>query len=79
MLGAGLVGDVGGVVLVAEAGEVMAELVDEDVFGVRGVDGRRRLEVVDAAAAVLLLVDEDLEVLVRRSRRDVAERAIVVR
>ena len=75
---AGLVRDVGGVVLVAEAGEVVAELVDEDVVGERGVDRGRRLVVEDAAAAVLRLVDQDLEELVRRGRRDVAQRAVVV-
>ena len=47
-----LVGHVRGVVLVGEAGEVMAELVDEDVRRPGAVGRDRRVEPEDAAAAV---------------------------
>src|SRR6185369_4900539 len=67
------------VVLVAEAGKMMAELVNEDVFGEAGIDGGGRLIVEDASSAVLLLVHEDLEELVRRRGCDVAQRTIVER
>ena len=58
---------------------MVAELVDEDVLGERGVGRSRRLVVVDAAAAVLGVVDEDLEDVVRGLGRGVAQGAVVVR
>ena len=73
-----LVRHVGRVVLVGQTGEVMAELVDEHVLGEPRVGGRGRLEVEDSAAAVLRLVDQDLEKLVGRRGRRVAQRAVVV-
>ena len=69
---AGFVCDVGRVVLIAEAREVMSELVNEHVFGEAAVDGGRRLIVEDSAAAVLLFVDQDLDEVVRCRRRGVA-------
>src|SRR3954467_5366384 len=57
----------------------MSELVHEYVFGEAGVDRGRGLIAKDSAAAVLLLVDEDLEVIVRRRRRDLAQRMVVER
>ena len=64
--GASFIRDIGRVVLVGQPREVMAELVHEHVLGVRMIDRRGCLEVEDAAAAVLLLVDEHLDELVRR-------------
>ena len=75
----GLVRHVRGVVLVGQPGEVVPELVDEHVLGEAGVGRRGCLEVEDAAAAVLRLVDEDLDELVRRGRGRVAQGAVVVR
>ena len=58
---------------------MVAELVDEDVLGERRVDGGRRLDVEDAAAAVTRVVDEDLDDVVRRRGGGLAERPVVVR
>ena len=76
---AGLVRDIRRVVLVGERGEVMAELVDEHVRRERAVDRRGRLIVEDAAAAVGPFVDQDLDELVGRGRRGVAQRPVVER
>src|SRR5205085_6815776 len=57
----------------------MSELVHEDVLGESGVDRGRRLIAKDSAAAVLLLIHEDLEIVVRRRGRDLAQRMIVER
>jgi hypothetical protein len=64
------------VVLVGQRREVMAELVDEDILGKRAVHRGRRLIVEDAAAAVGPFVDQDLDELVRRGRRRVAQRPV---
>ena len=68
-LGGAVVGHVGGVVLVGQAGEVMAELVHEDVGREGVVGGHRGVQVEDAAAAVLAVVHHDLDELVGRRRR----------
>src|SRR5687767_3885716 len=57
----------------------MAELVDEHVLRKAGIYGCRCLVVEDATASVLLLVGEDLDELVRRGCRRVAECPIVER
>ena len=77
--GAGLVRDLRRVVLVGERGEVVAELVDEDVLREAAVHRRGRLIVEDAAAAVGPLVDEDLDELVGRRCGRIAQRAVVER
>ena len=71
------VGDVGRVVLVGEAGEVVAELVDEDVGreGVVGGDGG--VEVEDPAAPVLPPVDHDLHDVVGGRGRRLAHALVV--
>src|SRR6185312_16923878 len=53
------------------------ELVDEDVRGPEAVGGHGAVEVEDAAAAVGVAVDEDLDELVRRIGGDVPEGAVV--
>ena len=75
---AGLVGHVRRVVLVGQSGEVMTELVDEHVLGEPGVGRRRCLKIEDPATAILRLVDENLEKLVRGRRRRVPEGSVVV-
>ena len=62
---AGHVRHIGDVVFVGESGHVMAKLVYQDVVGEGGVDGDRRLIVVDAAASVLGVVEQDDQVVVR--------------
>ena len=64
---AGQVGDVRRVVLVGQAREVVAELVDEDVGRPGAVGGHGRVEVEDASAAVGLPVGEDLDDVVGRA------------
>ncbi|MDP6345602.1 MAG: D-alanyl-D-alanine carboxypeptidase family protein [Alphaproteobacteria bacterium] len=49
-----------------KAGEVVAEFVNEHVLRKSAVDRRRRLVVEDAASPVLLLVDQNLDELIRR-------------
>ena len=58
---------------------MVSELVHEDVVGEIRIDGCRRLEVVDAATAVLLLVDEDFHELVGGGRQHVSQAAVVKR
>ena len=78
-LGRRQVGDVGGVVLVGERREVMAELVDEDVRRPDAVGGDGAVEPEDAATAVGRGVGQDLDDVVRRVGGDVAERPVVER
>ena len=65
------------VVLVGETGEVMPELVDEDVVGKLMIGRDGAVEVEDAAAAVGLAVDHDLDDVVGSPRCQVAERPIL--
>ncbi len=53
------------VVLVGQAGEVMAELVHEQVARVTAVGGRRAEQAVYPAAAVDLGVGQDLDEVIR--------------
>ena len=71
------VGDIGRIVFVRQPGEMVAELVDEDVGRERVVGGDRGEEIEDAAAPVLAVVDHDLDELVRRGRRRLAQPLVV--
>ena len=55
----------------------MAELVHEDVGRELVVRGHRRVEVVDASPAVLAVVDHDLDEVVGRRGRDLAQPRVV--
>ena len=66
-----------GVVLVGEPGEVVAELVDEDVGREGVVGGHRGEEVLDPAAAVLPVVHHDLDELVGRGGGGLAHPLVV--
>ena len=67
----------GGEVLVGEAREVVAELVHEDVGRPEAVGRDGAVEAEDPAAAVGARVRQDLDELVRREGRHVAERPVV--
>ena len=73
------VGDVGGVVLVGESGEVMAEFVDENIRRPQAVGGDGAVEIEDAAASVGGAVDQDFDELVGREGGNVAEAAVLKR
>ena len=75
----GQIRDVRRVVLVGEAGDVMPELVHEDVRRPDAVGRDGAVEAVDAAAAVGRAVGQDLDDVVRRVRGDVAERLVLER
>ena len=68
-----------GVVLIGQAGEVVPELMNEQVVGpvVPRRDGREGVE--DPAAAVGLVVDQYGDELVGRPRSDVAQRTVLER
>ena len=76
-LGGRLVDRRRGVVLVGEGGEVMAELVDDDVRRPEAVGRHRRVLPEDPAAAVGAAVDDDHHDVVRRLRGEVAPGAVV--
>jgi hypothetical protein len=69
--------DVRGVVLVGEPREMVAELVHEHVRREGVVGGHRRVEVEDPPAPVLAVVDHDLDDVVGRSGRDLADPLVV--
>src|SRR5512138_1370749 len=80
MLGSpGGIGDVRGVVLIAQPGEMMTKFMHENVLCKSCINGRRGLVVEDPAAAVLLLVDQNLQEVVRSRRGGVAQSAVVQR
>src|SRR5947207_2503269 len=58
---------------------MMTKFMYENIFGKRAVDTGGRLIVEDPAAAVCFLVDENLQEVVRRGRRDIAHAVIVER
>ena len=78
-VGEALVGDRRGVVLVAQPGEVVPELVDDQVVGETRIGRRRRVQPEDPAAAVLPFVDQDQDKIVRHGRRRIAPRSVVER
>src|SRR5471032_998183 len=65
------------VILVGQAGEVVAEFVHEQIVGPVVVGGRRAELAEDAAAAVGVVVDQDFDELIRRVLRQLAQGAIV--
>ena len=65
------------VVLIRQGGEVMSELVDENVICKSVVHSDCAVEIEDAAATIRAIVGENFDEFVRRKLRDFAERVII--
>jgi hypothetical protein len=70
---------VGGVVLVSKIGEVMSELVYEDVRCPHAVGGNGAVEPENPSPAVGISIHQDFDELIRRKLRNLAKRVIVER